>query len=124
MQVLEGEYGFVAQLNEGRFSKKRPTEFRVDQVLQAFDGAKFNFTKVSQEEALFRFEENELSVSHFAEAAEVVHSPNMVVINVSRIRRQQNCVVFCLSLIPSRIRRSESCVVFCLLLIRCIFLYR
>ena len=88
----------MAQLNEGRHSKKRPTEFRVDQVLQAFDGVKFNFTKVSQEEALFRFEENELSVSHFAEAVEVVHSPNLVVINVSRVRRQQTCVAFCLLL--------------------------
>lgn len=30
--MVPGEYGFVAQLNEGRASKKRPTEFRVDQV--------------------------------------------------------------------------------------------
>jgi hypothetical protein len=33
-KVVPGTYGFVAQLNEGRYSKKRPTEFRVDQVLQ------------------------------------------------------------------------------------------
>ncbi len=31
-KVLPGAYGFVAQLNEGRGSKKRPTEFRVDKV--------------------------------------------------------------------------------------------
>lgn len=31
-KVLPGPYGFVAQLNEGRASKKRPTEFRIDQV--------------------------------------------------------------------------------------------
>jgi hypothetical protein len=43
---VPGLYGFVAQLNEGRYSKKRPTEFRVDQVVQPFDPAKFNFTKV------------------------------------------------------------------------------
>lgn len=30
--MVPGEYGFIAQLNEGRASKKRPTEFRVDQV--------------------------------------------------------------------------------------------
>lgn len=31
-KVLPGMYGFIAQLNEGRATKKRPTEFRVDQV--------------------------------------------------------------------------------------------
>jgi hypothetical protein len=31
-KVLPGIYGFVAQLNEGRATQKRPTEFRVDQV--------------------------------------------------------------------------------------------
>lgn len=45
-KVVPGLYGFVAQLNEGRYSKKRPTEFRVDQVVQPFDPSKFNFTKV------------------------------------------------------------------------------
>nr|GMD90816.1 gdp-L-galactose phosphorylase 1 [Ipomoea batatas] len=46
-KVIPGEYGFIAQLNEGRHLKKRPTEFRVDKVLQPFDGNKFNFTKSS-----------------------------------------------------------------------------
>jgi len=54
--VIPGQCGFVAQLNEGRHLKKRPTEFRVDKVLQPFDGNKFNFTKVGQEEVLFQFE--------------------------------------------------------------------
>ncbi|KAF3443594.1 hypothetical protein FNV43_RR13282 [Rhamnella rubrinervis] len=36
-QILHGKYGFIAQLNEGRHLKKRPTEFRIDQVLQPFD---------------------------------------------------------------------------------------
>ncbi|CAL4911267.1 unnamed protein product [Urochloa decumbens] len=49
-KVIPGNLGFVAQLNEGRHLKKRPTEFRVDRVLQPFDPAKFNFTKVGQEE--------------------------------------------------------------------------
>ena len=31
-KVVPGAYGFVAQLNEGRASKKRPTEFRIDQA--------------------------------------------------------------------------------------------
>ena len=31
-KVVPGAYGFVAQCNEGRGSKKRPTEFRVDKV--------------------------------------------------------------------------------------------
>ncbi|KAG8472470.1 hypothetical protein CXB51_034277 [Gossypium anomalum] len=57
--VIPGEYGFIAQLNEGRHLKKRPTEFRVDKVLQPFDGNKFNFTKVGQEEVLFQFEASE-----------------------------------------------------------------
>ncbi len=30
--MVPGDFGFIAQLNEGRASKKRPTEFRVDQV--------------------------------------------------------------------------------------------
>ena len=44
--MIPGEYGFIAQLNEGLYLKKRSTEFRVDKVLQPFDGNKFNFTKV------------------------------------------------------------------------------
>lgn len=31
-KLVPGPYGFIAQCNEGRLSKKRPTEFRVDQV--------------------------------------------------------------------------------------------
>lgn len=31
-KVVPGSYGFIAQCNEGRLSKKRPTEFRIDQV--------------------------------------------------------------------------------------------
>ncbi|TQD89669.1 hypothetical protein C1H46_024804 [Malus baccata] len=44
--VIPGQFGFIAELNEGRHLKKRSTEFRVDKVLQPFDGSKFNFTKV------------------------------------------------------------------------------
>lgn len=31
-KLVPGSYGFIAQCNEGRLSKKRPTEFRIDQV--------------------------------------------------------------------------------------------
>lgn len=33
-KLVPGAYGFIAQCNEGRLSKKRPTEFRIDQVRQ------------------------------------------------------------------------------------------
>ncbi|CAI7841514.1 unnamed protein product [Closterium sp. NIES-54] len=84
-KVIEGRLGFIAQLNEGRHSKKRPTEFRVDKVLQAFDATKFNFTKVGQNEMLFRFEEGKDEESRFYEAALVEESPSLMVINVSPI---------------------------------------
>lgn len=82
-QMLPGEYGFIAQLNEGRHLQKRPTEFRVDQVLQPFDPKKFNFTKVGQEEILFQFGPSEDDVSEYYEKAPVLSSPNVVAINVS-----------------------------------------
>ncbi|KAG0499786.1 hypothetical protein HPP92_004477 [Vanilla planifolia] len=86
-KVIPGVHGFVAQLNEGRHLKKRPTEFRVDQVIQPFDPNKFNFTKVGQEEVLFRFEAGEEDKSCFFESAPVDADvlPNVVAINVSPI---------------------------------------
>ncbi|OWM81300.1 hypothetical protein CDL15_Pgr007338 [Punica granatum] len=86
-KVIPGDYGFVAQLNEGRHLKKRPTEFRVDKVLQPFDGNKFNFTKVGQEEVLFQFEASEDGdVQFFPNAPiDVDNSPSVVAINVSPI---------------------------------------
>lgn len=82
--MIPGEYGFVAQLNEGRHLKKRPTEFRVDKVLQTFDENKFNFTKVGQEEVLFQFEASEDGrVQFFPNApVDVDNSPSFVAINV------------------------------------------
>ncbi|XP_078434027.1 GDP-L-galactose phosphorylase 1-like isoform X2 [Wolffia australiana] len=86
-KVIEGEQGFIAQLNEGRHLKKRPTEFRVDQVLQPFDPKKFNFTKIGQEEVLFRFEESSNGTSRYFDGALVGASTksNVVTINVSPI---------------------------------------
>eukprot|EP00253_Pinus_taeda_P030284 PITA_30284 len=84
-KVIPGNYGFIAQLNEGRHLKKRPTEFRVDKVLQDFDPCKFNFTKVGQEEVIFRFEESEEDKVQYLEKAPVLDSPNVIAINVSPI---------------------------------------
>ena len=85
-RVMQGAYGFVAQLNEGRASKKRPTEFRVDQVDQPFDDDKFNFTKARQHEILFCFDGGKISNSpSFSPSATVEKSPNVVLINVSPI---------------------------------------
>ncbi|KAL8205716.1 hypothetical protein R6Q57_018238 [Mikania cordata] len=86
-KVIPGEHGFIAQLNEGRHLKKRPTEFQVDKVLQAFDESKFNFTKVGQEEVLFQFEQSEDGEVRFYPNApiDVDNSPSVVAINVSPI---------------------------------------
>lgn len=83
--IIEGSHGFIAQLNEGRASKKRPTEFRVDKVDQRFDESKFNFCKAFQKEALFQFEQGAAGEASFEEEAEVKSSPNLVLINVSPI---------------------------------------
>ncbi|KAK3409444.1 hypothetical protein EUGRSUZ_J01575 [Eucalyptus grandis] len=85
-KVIPSDYGFIVQLNEGRHLKKRPTEFRVDQVLQDFDEKKFNFTKVGHEEVLFMFEQSDDCYSHFFPSAPAIFkptSPNVVAINVS-----------------------------------------
>jgi GDP-L-galactose phosphorylase len=84
-KVIPGPQGFIAQLNEGRHLKKRPTEFRVDRVLQPFDPAKFNFTKVGQEEVLFQFENGDAADnSYYLESAAVdpIKAPNVIAINV------------------------------------------
>ncbi|URE12248.1 GDP-L-galactose phosphorylase [Musa troglodytarum] len=86
-KILSGDYGFILQLIEGRDLKKRPTEFRIDRVLQPFDGKKFNFTKIAQAEMLFRFEESENDESGFFENTPIAasESPNVIAINVSPI---------------------------------------
>lgn len=84
-KVIPGTYGFIAQLNEGRHLKKRQTEFRIDQVLQAFDENKFNFTKVDQEEVLFRFESSRDNCTHYFPSSSIDSeegSPSVVAINV------------------------------------------
>ena len=58
-RLIEGPSRYVAQYNEGRATKKRQTEFKMDLVCQEFDGKKFNFTKADQKEVLFTFEEQD-----------------------------------------------------------------
>ncbi|CAH8381882.1 unnamed protein product [Eruca vesicaria subsp. sativa] len=88
-KVISGKYGFIAQLNEGRHLKKRPTEFRVDRVLQPFDANKFNFTKVAQEELLFQFQASDEDTSQIQffpnMPLDADRSPSVVAINVSPI---------------------------------------
>lgn len=83
-KILPGKVGFVAQLNEGRATKKRATEFSLDKVCQPFDEAKFNFKKAAVQEVLFQFEQSSGRASSF-DTAPCAKSPNLVVINVSPI---------------------------------------
>ncbi|KAF3325135.1 GDP-L-galactose [Carex littledalei] len=85
-KILQGELGFITTLVEGRDQKKRPTEFKIDQVLQPFNKEKFNFTKVAQEEVIFLFEQGETSGTGYFECGRTndgSYSPNAVLINVS-----------------------------------------
>mmetsp|Transcript_11911 Transcript_11911/g.14188 ORF Transcript_11911/g.14188 Transcript_11911/m.14188 type:complete len:426 (+) Transcript_11911:677-1954(+) len=85
-RIIPGKLGILAQLNEGRAQKKRPTEFRVDQVCQAFDESKFNFKKAAQNEALFQFGvSSNIKGSQFDDIAEIPEDVSLVVINVSPI---------------------------------------
>ncbi|XP_050216498.1 GDP-L-galactose phosphorylase 2-like [Mercurialis annua] len=109
-KVIPGQYGFIAQLNEGRHLKKRPTEFRVDKVLQPFDGSKFNFTKVGQEEVLFQFEASEDGDIQFFPNApiDVENSPSVVAINVSPIEYGHVLLIpHILECYPQRIDRES-----------------
>ncbi|KAM7504215.1 hypothetical protein LguiB_003119 [Lonicera macranthoides] len=108
-KVIPGEYGFIAQLNEGRHLKKRPTEFQVDKVLQPFDGNKFNFTKVGQEEVLFQFEASEDEVQFFPNAPiDIENSPSVVAINVSPIEYGHVLLIpRVLERLPQRIDRES-----------------
>lgn len=109
-KVIPGQHGFIAQLNEGRHLKKRPTEFRVDKVLQPFDGSKFNFTKVGQEEILFQFGASEDGEVQFIPNAPVAveNSPSVVAINVSPIEYGHVLLIpRILECLPQRIDRDS-----------------
>ena len=84
-KLIPGKIGFIAQLNEGRATKKRRTEFQIDRVLQDFEHSKFNFTKVDERECLFAFEGDNNSVGR--NSASNSDSPNLVLINVSPIEQ-------------------------------------
>lgn len=109
-KVIPGRYGFIAQLNEGRHLKKRPTEFCIDKVLQPFDKNKFNFTKVGQEEVLFRFEPSTDYKSHYFSGMRVDAgiSPSIVAINVSPIEYGHVLLIpRVLDCLPQRIDRDS-----------------
>ena len=85
-RLLGGVYGFVAQLNEGRAHKKRPTQIVLDEVLQPYDPKKFNFTKADAAEVLFQFQPTSRRRDRgFTETASLSSDANMVLINVSPI---------------------------------------
>lgn len=83
---VPGRFEFVAQLNEGRATKKRQTEFRMDNVCQKFDAKKFNFTKAKQDEVLFQFEMSLDDFTSCYEEKKIVESnASFVYINISPI---------------------------------------
>jgi len=83
---VPGTFEFVAQLNEGRATKKRQTEFRMDNVCQSFDENKFNFTKAKQDEVLFQFEMSLDDFTSCYEEKKIVESnASFVYINISPI---------------------------------------
>ena len=80
--------GFVAQFNEGRLTKKRPTEFAKDAVVQQFDDAKFNFLKAAQKEVLFALARDGAPgtpATWSPEGAPCGPDPSLLLINVSPI---------------------------------------
>lgn len=80
--------GFVAQFNEGRLTKKRPTEFAKDAVMQQFDDAKFNFLKAAQKEVLFALARDGAPgtpATWSPEGAPCGPDPSLLLINVSPI---------------------------------------
>lgn len=61
-------------------------KFRVDKVIQPFDGIKFNFTKVGQEELLFQFEASD-DIQFFPDMPlDADNSPSVVAINVKEFK--------------------------------------
>jgi len=84
-KTLGGSHRFLLQLNEGRITKKRPTEFRVDEVVQDFDESKFNFTKALMDEVLFQFDTKASKGIKIDADATACRSPDLVMINVCPI---------------------------------------
>lgn len=83
---VRGKFEFVAQLNEGRATKKRATEFNMDKVCQNFDGEKFNFQKAKQDEVLFQFEMSpDEYTSCYEDLKKVSENSSFVYINISPI---------------------------------------
>ena len=86
-KILPGAYGFVASFNEGRLTKKRPTEFSAEAVVQAFDPARFNFQKAPQREVLAALAADGApgTTASWAPDAPAGPDPSLLLINVSPI---------------------------------------
>lgn len=103
-RVVPGPWGWVAQLNEGRTSKKRATELCVNTVLQPFDHGKFHFGKAFLREVLLQFELGRAgeggaaadkmagrsflvndSGARMYESSRMTQDPTLIMINVSPI---------------------------------------
>ncbi|KAL3636468.1 Phosphate metabolism transcription protein [Castilleja foliolosa] len=109
-KVIPRTIGFIAQLNECRHLKKRSTEFCVDKVLQPFDENKFNFTKIRQEEVLFKFHPYQDTDAYFIPNAPVDtdNSPGVFAINVSPIEYGHALLIpRILECLPQRIDRKS-----------------
>eukprot|EP01023_Acetabularia_acetabulum_P054891 TRINITY_DN6257_c0_g1_i5.p1 TRINITY_DN6257_c0_g1~~TRINITY_DN6257_c0_g1_i5.p1 ORF type:complete len:474 (-),score=101.99 TRINITY_DN6257_c0_g1_i5:232-1653(-) len=106
-KMVPGHFGFIAQFNVGRLTKKRPTEFRVDQVVQEFDDTKFNFKKALQKELLYTFDPEDPSKfgkqqkRMFLDSVDVKdHSSlNAVFLNVSPVEKYH--VILCPSVLEN-----------------------
>lgn len=87
IKILPGPYAFVASFNEGRLTKKRPTEFSAEAVVQAFDPARFNFQKAPQREVLAAIAADGApgTAASWAPSAPVGPDPSLLLINVSPI---------------------------------------
>lgn len=93
-----GEVRFHSAAKRTSSSQKEAKEFRVDQVLQPFDGNKFNFTRVCQEELLFQFEADM--------PLDTDDSPSVVAINVRNFAKRMDFSVWVLSVIEFFFKRQ------------------
>eukprot|EP00795_Rhopilema_esculentum_P003465 gene3465-1844_t len=76
---INGKYEFIAQLNSKRFKERRKPQ-EIDSVRQPFRKDKFNFTKVKENEILFKMKSAEYKTKESKKVEE-----NLVIVNISPI---------------------------------------
>lgn len=81
-RILEGKYGFVAQLNIKRALERRKPQM-VSSINMPFDPNLFNFTKVKKEEILFFIRSNNKNEKETAVSSNSTLAPHCLLINVS-----------------------------------------